>query len=80
MIFELLSGNPPFSGSDPMSTYNIILKGIEAVDFPRKIPKVTATLIKRLCKENPVDRIGYQRGGIKDIQKHKWFHKFFLFG
>jgi cGMP-dependent protein kinase len=76
LIFELLSGNPPFSGSDPMSTYNIILKGIEAVDFPRKIPKVTATLIKRLCKENTVDRIGYQRGGIKDIQKHKWFEGF----
>ena len=76
LIFELLTGDPPFVGNDPMSTYNIILKGIEAVDFPRRIPKTTASLIKRLCKENPVDRIGYQRGGIKDIQKHKWFEGF----
>lgn len=76
LIFELLTGNPPFMGTDPMATYNIILKGIEAVDFPRKIPKVTATLIKRLCKENAVDRIGYSRGGIKDVQKHKWFEGF----
>lgn len=76
LIFELLSGNPPFCGNDPMSTYNIILKGIDAVDFPRKIPKIAGTLIKRLCRENAVDRIGYQRGGIKDIQKHKWFEGF----
>ena len=76
LIFELLSGNPPFTGNDPMATYNIILKGIESVEFPRKIPKVTATLIKRLCRENAIDRIGYQRGGVKDVQKHKWFEGF----
>jgi cGMP-dependent protein kinase 1 len=55
-----------------MNTYNIILKGIEAVDFPRKIPKLAASLIKKLCKENTIDRIGYQRGGMKDVQKHRW--------
>ena len=57
LIFELLSGNPPFSGPDPMATYNVILKGIDAIDFPRKIPKIAGTLIKRLCRENAVDRI-----------------------
>ena len=76
LIFELLSGNPPFMGNDPMTTYNGILKGIEAVDFPRQIPKAATVLIKRLCRDNPVERFGYQRGGIKDIQKHKWFEGF----
>ena len=76
LIFELLSGNPPFTGSDPMSTYNKILKGIEAVEFPRKVARFPANLIKRLCRENAIDRLGYQRGGIKDIQKHKWFEGF----
>lgn len=76
LIFELLSGNPPFAGNDPMSTYNLILKGIEAVDFPRKVPKIAGSLVKRLCRENAVDRLGYQRGGIKDVQKHKWFEGF----
>ena len=33
-------------------------------------------LIKRLCRESAVDRLGYQRGGIKDVQKHKWFEGF----
>ncbi|CAF3062860.1 unnamed protein product [Rotaria socialis] len=76
LIFELISGNPPFSGPDPMKTYNIILKGIDAVEFPRKVSKMAALLIKRLCRENPIERIGYQKDGIKDIQKHQWFEGF----
>jgi cGMP-dependent protein kinase len=71
-----------------MKTYNIILKGIDAIEFPRKVSKMAALLIKRLCRyrskiifllnksilisrENPVERIGYQKDGIKDIQKHQ---------
>uniref|UniRef100_A0A3Q3WNY1 cGMP-dependent protein kinase n=1 Tax=Mola mola TaxID=94237 RepID=A0A3Q3WNY1_MOLML len=50
LVFELLSGSPPFSGSDPMKTYNIILRGIDMVEFPKKITKSAANLIKRLCR------------------------------
>lgn len=42
--------SPPFSGSDPMMTYNIILRGIDMIEFPKKISKSAATLIKRLCR------------------------------
>ena len=31
------------------------------------------TLMKRFCKENPVERIGYQKDGVHDIRKHRWF-------
>ena len=27
-------------------------------------------------RDNPSERLGYGRGGIKDIQKHKWFDGF----
>ncbi|XP_042336917.1 cGMP-dependent protein kinase 1-like, partial [Plectropomus leopardus] len=50
LVFELLSGSPPFSGSDPMKTYNIILRGIDMIEFPKKITKSAANLIKRLCR------------------------------
>ena len=33
----IFTGTPPFTGTDPMKTYNIILKGIDAIDFPRNI-------------------------------------------
>lgn len=76
LMYELLTGTPPFTGPDPMKTYNSILKGIDAVEFSRDITKTANHLIKRLCRDNPSERLGYQRGGIKDIQKHIWFEGF----
>ncbi|XP_065356665.1 cGMP-dependent protein kinase, isozyme 2 forms cD4/T1/T3A/T3B isoform X3 [Calliphora vicina] len=80
LMFELLTGTPPFTGSDPMRTYNIILKGIDAIEFPRNITSNARNLIKKLCRDNPAERLGYQRGGISEIQKHKWFDGFYWWG
>ncbi|KAF5293290.1 hypothetical protein FQR65_LT10989 [Abscondita terminalis] len=76
LMFELLTGTPPFAGADPMKTYNIILKGIDAIEFPRSITRNAQALIKKLCRDNPAERLGYQKGGISEIQKHKWFDGF----
>ncbi|XP_047118476.1 cGMP-dependent protein kinase, isozyme 1 isoform X2 [Schistocerca piceifrons] len=76
LMHELLTGTPPFTAADPMKTYNIILKGIDMVDFPRHITRAAQSLIKRLCRDAPSERLGYQRGGIQDIKKHKWFQGF----
>lgn len=35
--------------------------------------RTAVTLMKRFCKENPVERIGYQKDGVLDIKKHRWF-------
>eukprot|EP00057_Strongylocentrotus_purpuratus_P024312 XP_011678786.1 PREDICTED: cGMP-dependent protein kinase 1-like [Strongylocentrotus purpuratus] len=59
-----------------MKTYNIILKGMDMIEFPRKITRNAANMIKKLCKDNPTERLGYQKSGLKDIQKHKWFDGF----
>ena len=63
--------SPPFSGSDPMRTYNIILKGIDVIEFPKKIPRNAHVLIKKLCRYNPTERLGYGKNGIVDIKKNK---------
>ncbi|XP_025155558.1 cGMP-dependent protein kinase, isozyme 2 forms cD4/T1/T3A/T3B isoform X3 [Harpegnathos saltator] len=76
LMFELLTGTPPFTGADPMKTYNIILKGIDVIEFPRSITRNAMALIKKLCRDNPAERLGYQKGGISEIQKHKWFDGF----
>ncbi|XP_037547226.1 cGMP-dependent protein kinase 1 isoform X1 [Nematolebias whitei] len=76
LMYELLTGSPPFTGPDPMKTYNIILRGIDMIEFPKKITKNAANLIKRLCRDSPSERLGNLKNGVKDIQKHKWFEGF----
>uniref|UniRef100_A0A8C5ECD9 Protein kinase domain-containing protein n=1 Tax=Gouania willdenowi TaxID=441366 RepID=A0A8C5ECD9_GOUWI len=49
LIFELLTGNPPFTGADPLNIYTMVLRGIEKVDFPKRIGKRPDDLIRRLC-------------------------------
>ena len=74
-----MAHRPPFTGVDPMRTYNIILKGINAIDFPLNISREAVNLIKKLCLDNPAERLGYQKGGIDDIKKHEYVIESFFF-
>ncbi|XP_075697786.1 cGMP-dependent protein kinase 2-like [Rhinoderma darwinii] len=76
LIYELLTGSPPFSGTDPIKIYNMVLKGIEKVDFPHRIGRRSEDLIRRLCRINPAERLGNRKNGISDIRKQKWFQGF----
>ncbi|XP_043472005.1 cGMP-dependent protein kinase, isozyme 1-like isoform X2 [Leptopilina heterotoma] len=76
LAHELLVGKPPFRGSDHMSTYNKILKGVEMVGIPSIVNRNANNLIKKLLRLNPSERLGYQRNGIQDIRDHKWFSNF----
>uniref|UniRef100_A0A5S6R063 cGMP-dependent protein kinase n=1 Tax=Trichuris muris TaxID=70415 RepID=A0A5S6R063_TRIMR len=76
-ICELLMGRPPFQASDPMKTYTLILKGVDALDIPnRRIGKTATSLVKKLCRDNPAERLGCQSGGFDDLRKHRWFSGF----
>ncbi|XP_050520049.1 cGMP-dependent protein kinase, isozyme 1-like isoform X2 [Daktulosphaira vitifoliae] len=76
LIYELLAGIPPFTGDEPMQIYNSILKGIGAVSFPRQINRTAQNLTKQLCRVDPTERLGYQKGGIQDVRRHEWFKGF----
>lgn len=71
LTHELLIGKPPFRGSDHMTTYNKILKGIEMIGIPSTVNKNANNLIKKLLRLSPSERLGYQRNGIQDIRDHK---------
>ncbi|XP_018523812.1 cGMP-dependent protein kinase 1 isoform X1 [Lates calcarifer] len=75
-VFELLSGGLPFSSSDPLKTLTATIRGIDHIDLPKNISKSASSLIKKLCRSNPSERLGSLRNGAKDIQKHKWFEGF----
>ncbi|KAG7243894.1 hypothetical protein INR49_006049 [Caranx melampygus] len=75
-VFELLSGGLPFTGSDPLKILTATIRGIDQIEFPKNISKSASSLIKKLCRSNPSERLGTLRNGAKDIQKHKWFEGF----
>jgi len=47
-----------------------------SVQFPYKISRKAESLIKALCRQDPSERIGYQKDGVNDIRKHRWFQGF----
>ncbi len=77
--YILLPDRPPFTADDPMTTYNLILKGIDALDYPRYMTKSATLLIKKLCRESPNERLGYYNRGStssNDIRNNRWFDGF----
>ncbi|XP_063713836.1 cGMP-dependent protein kinase 1-like isoform X2 [Symsagittifera roscoffensis] len=77
LVYELLNGIPPFTGGDAMKTYSMILKGVDVLDLPTKrMHKNSVNFLRKCCKTNPSERLGYQKNGILDIKKHKWFESF----
>lgn len=71
IFYPYFSYSPPFYASDPMKTYNIILRGMDVMEFPKKIGRNPQNLIRRLCRESPTERLGYQKDGLADVKNHK---------
>jgi len=76
LIFELVSKRTPFRAKDDLAIYEGILRGIHSVQFPYKISRKAESMVKALCRQDPSERIGYQRAGVADIRKHRWFQGF----
>ena len=41
-----------------------------------RIGKTATALVKKLCRDNPGERLGSGSGGVNDIRKHRWFMGF----
>ena len=76
LIYELLTGRPPFTADTPMKTYNSILRGIQSITFPSRFPRNAYSIIRKLCRDNPAERLGNQKEGVNDIKYHRWFSGF----
>merc|ERR1719160_2432361 len=57
LIFELMTGHPPFESSDPMGIYMKVMQGIEKVRFPHTCHGQIEELVKSLCKKEPSERL-----------------------
>ena len=66
LIYELLTGHPPFDGMDPMARYKKILQGIGQAKFPSsKFTDSSIDLIKEVCHVDPAQRLPLRPGGVE---------------
>lgn len=74
-VFEMLTGRTPYRTDDSshMRTYNKILSGIDNVVFPSYVTPKAKHLVEKLCRPIPAERLGMQKGGVKDIKNHRWY-------
>eukprot|EP00066_Takifugu_rubripes_P006751 XP_003971769.2 PREDICTED: cGMP-dependent protein kinase 1-like [Takifugu rubripes] len=71
LIFELLAGSPPFSSSEPQKIYAKILDGV--LKYPPYLSEASKSIISKLCRPRPGQRLGNTKNGIKDVRHHRWF-------
>ncbi|XP_068792678.1 cGMP-dependent protein kinase 1-like isoform X2 [Struthio camelus] len=71
LIFEMLVGRPPFHSAEPQKIYSRILDGI--FSFPAFLSEAACSLIAKLCRRRPGQRLGNTASGIRGIKKHRWF-------
>jgi serine/threonine protein kinase len=72
VMYELLTGDPPFFNEDIDKLYGLIKKG--SFNFPpqRNISESAKDLIRKLINTNPKTRLGAERG-IVEIKEHEFF-------
>ncbi|RMC06536.1 hypothetical protein DUI87_15973 [Hirundo rustica rustica] len=71
LIFEMLSGFPPFFDDNPFGIYQKILAG--KIDFPRHLDLYVKDLIKKLLVVDRTRRLGNMKNGADDVKRHRWF-------
>ncbi|XP_054400262.1 cAMP-dependent protein kinase catalytic subunit PRKX-like isoform X1 [Pongo abelii] len=71
LIFEMLSGFPPFFDDNPFGIYQKILAG--EIDFPRHLDFHVKDLIKKLLVVDRTRRLGNMKNGANDVKRHRWF-------
>ncbi|KAL4467544.1 hypothetical protein ABPG72_004612 [Tetrahymena utriculariae] len=70
LVFEMLSGYPPFYDNEPIGIYKKIIAGI--IEFPRFFDNKAKDLIRKLLNPDLNYRLGVHDRG-QSVSKHKWF-------
>ena len=71
LLYEFLTGYPPFSDEHPFGIYQKILTG--KIEWPRFFTPTTTSLVTELLKPNITERIGCLKNGAEDVKKHAFF-------
>ena len=72
IVYELLTGIPPFHGETPEITFANIIKGNYNSNELQGFSPQVVDFIKRLLCPNPRHRLGFRN--INELKNHPWFH------
>ncbi|NP_001360642.1 protein kinase C [Caenorhabditis elegans] len=71
LIFEMLVGEPPFSGDDEEEIFDSIIS--EDVRYPRYLSVESIAIMRRLLRKVPEKRLGYGERDAEDIKIQRFF-------
>ncbi|KAI0034847.1 kinase-like domain-containing protein [Vararia minispora EC-137] len=77
LIFEMLTGLPPFHRQDdtPMNLYSRIQMGAAAIRWPAALGPLARDVILRFLEADPSKRFGNLHNGAGDVFGHGWFRE-----
>jgi len=70
LLFEMLTGKPPFVGNRHKIQHSIVKKKLK---MPAYLTSEAHSLLKGLLQKDANMRLGSGLGGSDEIKKHKWF-------
>lgn len=70
LLYEMISGYPPFFADNPMQIYEKIVAG--KVRYSSQVPVDLKDLIKHFLQVDITRRYGNMKNAVQDIKGHKW--------
>jgi serine/threonine protein kinase len=70
IMYEMLVGELPFSGSTPEELFQAVLNSDEALNFPESLSEDARDIVRRFLTP-PKERLGYN--GVQEIHSHPFF-------
>ncbi|KAF5959751.1 hypothetical protein HYC85_000960 [Camellia sinensis] len=71
LLFEMLTGKPPFTGGNRQKIQQKIIK--DKMKLPAFLSSEAHSLLRGLLQKEASKRIGSGPGGSEEIKSHKWF-------
>ncbi|CAJ1812290.1 unnamed protein product [Sphenostylis stenocarpa] len=71
LLFEMLTGKPPFCGGSRDKIQQKIVK--DKMKLPAFLSSEAHSLLKALLQKEPTKRLGSGARGVEEIKGHKWF-------
>jgi serine/threonine protein kinase len=71
LVFEMLTGLPPFYHENTNKMYRMILQ--DPITYPSYLSKVSKDFIGALLNRDPAARLGGGAGGVEDVKGHPFF-------